>query len=105
MILALASILYLAIAAVMAWGLSVFLGSPEAHDLRVAARAMGTSAFLRIAVYFAFCCLCWPATIVWLAMQKQVRDTIVNAYRKARAANKAEAKVTGRIDAEFEEGP
>lgn len=109
MTFAILAVLYLAAALAMAWGLSVFLASAEAEELMDVIRAMGTSGYVRMGAYLAFCCLCWPAALVWLASQKQIRDTIVNAYREAKAANKADAeaakKVTGRIDAEFEEGP
>lgn len=102
MILAAFSLLYLAVAIAIGYGLSVFLRSGEAAELREYARAVGYEG--RVAAYLCFCALRWPATLVWLASRPEIREVVANAYREAKAANKADEKTTGRIDAEFEEG-
>ena len=85
-----AALLYFAVAITFGYGLSAFMRSPEAAEFMAVVRAGGYEG--RIGVYFAFCCLCWPATLVWLASQPVIRETIVNAYREAKAANKADAE-------------
>lgn len=103
MILAVFSLLYLAVAIAIGYGLSVFLRSSEAEELMEVVRAGGLEG--RMAIYLCFCALCWPATVAWLASRPEIREVAINAYREAKAANKADEKPAGRIDAEFEEGP
>lgn len=95
MILAL-SLLYLAVAITIGYGLSVFLRSSEAAELREYARAVGYEG--RVAAYLCFCALFWPATLAWLASRPEIREVVINTYREAKAANKADEKT-------FEEGP